>query len=323
MSEPTVPQHLLELARRARIPHALSEAGLKERFGEQADIQISAGQVWRARWNEVSVLVLVAEALGQEVTTMPLTLDPPAEDDRCLVIDPSLTVFGVEVTAWAGLSGQLPLRVLEQLVDLWPDHVVNEIRLAGESPERQALPGTRWGRPFASELSPDAMVRAELEDDLEALRHAPALPAAVEGQTPLTLSSLLGKRLDFRTLVSALQPLGLSQSEVMSLLQGKRPITLAEAEIIAGVTGLPEEEIAEVVLPLPSGFVAEVDHPRWRRTWRQRADRDGTDEATARLRESYDMFARAARQTGAEEPDWQARLTQYLRRSSDGGQERM
>ncbi len=321
MNEPTIPQHLLELARRARIPRTLSEAGLKERFGEPADNGVAVGQVWRARWDEISVLLLVVGIGDLDVTAVPLTLDPPAEDDRCLLVVPSSTVFGVEVTAWAGLSGELPLRVLEQLVDVWPDDLVSGIDTAVGSPGGEVPAGTRRGRRIVSELAPSAMVRAELEDDLDALRQAPALPIAVEGQSPRPLSSVLGKGPKLAVLLPALRPLGLSQPEVMSLLNGKRYPTPEEAEVIAGVTGVARDEVAEAVLPLPRDFVAEVDQPRWRRTWRQRAERDGTDEATARLRESYEMFARAARQTGAEEADWQARLSQYLHRSSQRGQE--
>ena len=92
---------------------------------------------------------------------------------------------------------------------------------------------------------------------------------------------------------------------------GQATNTPAIASAVASVTGIAAAQAAGAVQPLPALFVEEVDHPRWREVWRERAKRTGGREADARLTVSYEMFARAARQTGAYEPDWRARLAQF------------
>src|SRR5882762_895075 len=49
-------QDYLELARNAAAPQ-LSPAGRRARFGDTRDHPIQRGQIWRASWDEVSVLV--------------------------------------------------------------------------------------------------------------------------------------------------------------------------------------------------------------------------------------------------------------------------
>jgi DNA-binding transcriptional regulator YdaS (Cro superfamily) len=312
MSEPTVPQHLLELARRARVPEALSPTGLNSRFGEPANYEVATSQVWRARWDAISVLVLILGIEDRTVHVVPVTLDLPAEDERSLIVEPGLTTFGIHVTVWVGLAGDLPSRVLEQPVDLWPDELVHGIANLVHDPAASVPTGTRRGDPITSDLAPEALLRAELEDDLESLRQAPALPVAADGEDARPLSAVLGRKVDLKALVAAL---GWPQHEVMNLLNGRRALTPEEVGVVADATGVSPEEVAKAVRLLPPDFVAEVEQPRWRSTWRHRADRDGTDETTARLRQSYDMFARAARQTGGGPDDWRARLEQYRRRS--------
>jgi hypothetical protein len=310
MSDLGVPQRFLDLAKQARGPRALSEKGLGERFGELTEIEIDVGQVWRARWEEVSVLVLVLAVDDRNILAAPVTIDPSAEDDHSLVLESSSTAFGVETTVWAGLVATVPVRVLDRPVDKWSEDLVHWTTHTAQGQSSAIPPGTRQGRAIQSELDPAAQLKAELADDLELLSQAPYLPVDTSDVTSRSLASLLGTNFDLGSLCSSL---GLPPPEVIKLLRGKIPLTPDQIKVIAGVTGLSSEEIASTVRRLPPGLVVHAEHPRWRPTWARRAQRLHISEAQARLTGSYEVFALSARETGGGEPDWGKRLRQFLR----------
>ncbi|WP_093481309.1 MULTISPECIES: hypothetical protein [unclassified Streptomyces] len=309
MGDSGVPQRFLDLARQVRGPRALSEAGLRERFGDPAQAELEPGQVWRARWDEVSMLVLVLDVDAREVNAVPVTIDPPGEDETSVVVDGSRTAFGVDATVWAGLVSCVPMRVLERVVDVWDDDIVGCTAAQAQGRPALAAAGVRGGQPIRSALEPDAEVRAGLTDDLEYLRHAPGLPVEESGRPAGTLASLLGARPDLRTLCSALE---MPQPEVMKLLRGKIPLPPDRIDAIASATGLPAAQIARTVRPLPADLVYAAEHPRWRSVWVRRARQLEVSEAQARLSGGYGAFALAARQTGGGVADWDARLRQFL-----------
>ncbi|HUY44181.1 MAG TPA: hypothetical protein VMV92_00425 [Streptosporangiaceae bacterium] len=310
MSDPRIPQRLLDLAKQAQAPRELSGQALRERSGELVDVEIQAGQVWRARWEDISVLVLILAIEGRDVRAAPVTIDPPADDDHSLVLEGQSTAFGVDTTVWAGLAGTVPIRVLERPVDACSDEVIQWTRSASEGRPGDVPAGARQGHLISSELDPAALARAEIADDLEALRQAPGLPAAAPGQQPRGLASLLGTQLDLASLCTALD---LPQPEVMKILRGKAPLTAGQIEMIARVTGLTAERVAASVRPLPLGLVVRMEHPRWRHTWQERARTYRVSESEARLAGSYGAYSLAARQTGGGEPDWDERLRRFLR----------
>jgi len=315
MSNLGVPQRFLDLAEQARGPRALSEEGLREHFGEPAKVEIEAGQVWRVHWGEVSALVLVLVVEDRDVLVAPVMIDPPAEDDRSVVLEGSFTAFGVQATVWAGLTSAIPIRVLDRPVDEWSEVLVRWVTLTAQGLPSAIPSGTRQGREIQSELDPAALIRAELADDLESLRQAPGLPVATTGVTHRDLASLLGNNLDLAGLCSSL---GLRQSEVMRILRGQTPLTPDQVEIVARVTGLSSKGIASTVRPLPLGLVVTVEHPRWRPIWARRAQRLHIGEDQARLTVGYGVFALAARETGGGEPDWNQRLRQFLHQEETG-----
>lgn len=316
MSKRGTVQDYLELARRAAAPQ-LSAAGRRARFGDTHDHPIHPGQIWRASWDDVRRLVVIRYVEGTEIDVIPLTVDPPAEDADCFVLDDRSTAFGADATLWAGLSTTLPMRVLDEIID----QLTDKMSTWACDPDSNLPDGVRRGRAPSHPFDTSIEVRAMIGDDLTALRSSPALPVAPDGdgQPVLTLASILGKNVDLEALVSALSPLGLDQPAVMSLLRGKRPVSPEIASAIASVTGIEAARVAGAVKPLPARFVEEVDHPRWRHVWRERAQRTGSREEDARLAVSYEMFARAARQTGGQEPDWHARLAQFRELAEPSG----
>ncbi|MFI5796864.1 hypothetical protein [Streptomyces sp. NPDC051677] len=310
MSEPVVPQRFLDLAAAVRAPKELSVEGLRARFGNPAEVRLAVGQVWRARWEEASLLVLVLAIADREVNAVPVTIDPPGEDAASLVVDGARTAFGVESTVWAGLAGPVPLRVLDRVVDLWePDLVAWAAEMAdGGAPSVPA--GARQGTVPASVFDASEEVRAELEDELDALRAAPGLPEAKGTEKVVSLGALLNGLPDLPVLGAAL---GVPQPEVMRILRGSVPLKPGQVEAVASATGLSVDAVAKTVRPLPAALVAAAEHPRWRETWIRRAKRLGVSEGEARLSGGYGTLALAARETGGAEPDWEGRLRQFLR----------
>jgi transcriptional regulator with XRE-family HTH domain len=200
--------------------------------------------------------------------------------------------------------------VLERVVDAWGDDLVDCVVRWIRGEREPALSGMRAGQSIRSALEPTAAVRAQLADDLAYLRQTPALPVQEPGQVVRNLASLLGDRLNVASLCDAL---GLPQPEVMKLLRGKLPLSPDQINAVAAATGIPAEEVACTVAPLPVDLVRAVEHPRWRTTWVRRARRLQVSEAQVRLSGAYGAFALAARQTGGAAADWDARLRRFLR----------
>jgi hypothetical protein len=309
MGEWEVPEHLLRLAAQAAKPD-LQPARLRERFGAAEQVRIEEGQVWRARWNGAVVLVLVLDVGDRDVRAVPLTLDPPAEDESCLVLDGQRSVFGVDVTVWAGMVQTVPVRVLDQVLDAWDSDLVGCTRAVAQGRPGDPAAGMRAGSAPGSLFEDSVALRAELEDDLAELQAAPGLASAA-GVSPAqgSLAVLLGGRPDIAELTKAL---GKPQSQVMAILRGKRLLEPEDIASLARATGLSQEEIADTVQPLPEDLVEAVEHPRWRPVMTHLAKHGAGGEAQARLRAGYGAFALAARETGGSSPDWDARLKQFL-----------
>ncbi|MET9030954.1 hypothetical protein ABZW96_35920 [Nocardia sp. NPDC004168] len=318
MSDPTTLDMLLELARRARVPEALTEGGRTRRFGATHDVVVQRGQLWRASWDETSLLVLVLRVEQTTVAAAPVTVDPPAEDEHCAVVGITATALEVEATVWMGLRSELPMRVLDTVVDQWADRIVDDLNSDSVelSADDQSL--VRRGLPITSEYDTAAAIRAEIADDLDALRSSPALPASTGEDKGRPLAAVLGESLDLAALAAVLKPFGLNQGETMQIVRGKKGLTPDQARAVADSTGIAVEAVLNAVQPLPQALVAEAEHPRWRESWRAWAEQEGVDEATARIRVSYGAYALAARQTGSNAPDWAGRLEQVLLRRHRG-----
>src|SRR6266511_1608277 len=88
----------------------------------------------------------------------------PGEDVSSLILDAKSTVLGQPMTVWGGLARAVPLRVLDQLLDVVADEIVvwcQHIRAGRPA----AVPGgARTGDRISSPLEPAAEVRAQLED---------------------------------------------------------------------------------------------------------------------------------------------------------------
>lgn len=285
-----VPPELLALAERTTAPQ-LTAAALARRFGPRSTWVPAAGQLWRAVREDVTALVLLLAVQAESVTAAPVTVEPGEADDTVVL---NGTALGVPATVWAGLRRPLPVSVLDRPVDDVGTDVVR--RVVSQAAAGGGAPVTEF-----------ADVRAELEDDLAILAEDPAgtaaaaAPAGVEAAPEMDVNALDSAALD-----EAAARLAVPLPVVLDLIDGKRPPTSIEADVLREVLGaLPEST------PPPVGLVVELAQPRWRGLVRQHTRRGDLTESTARSRLAYEVAAMAARQTGGQEPSWAGRIRRW------------
>jgi hypothetical protein len=291
---------LIGLARTAAQPQ-LTELSLRERFGRPDQWPLRPGAVWRARWDDVALLILlVGNPSATTVTVTPVTFDGTGADADTLLVA-SASGHGVRLTVWRALRRDLPLAVLDRPIDELVPAVV-AWTAGGPAPEDAQIGGPTL--PSAASRSP---VRADLEDDLD------ALIAAVSALTPVSSRrSATGTPKRVRVSPSEEQfdalmaRLGVSLPVVLDLVDGKRQPSPEEATALLDIVGVTPE-----VTPPPAELVVEMYHPRWKATVLDLARRRDVNEAAARTAMASGAFALAARQTGEQAPDWRERLARW------------
>lgn len=297
-----IPDELLRDAAAAAVP-TLTPAALRERFGPPSDWRILPGQLWRAAWDDVTMLLLIVSVSGEAVTAAPATVDPAVEADDSLIVDATRSVLAEPVTIWSGLMRQIRLEVLDQPIDEIGADVAKWCTTKSGMPHSSRL-GSAPASPFEMDIDVGAMVA----DDIEVLANAPSWAAEVD--FALTKDSAAVSPPSRDQLAALRSRLGLALPEILALVDGKRPATSAgEIEALREVLGhVPRVE------PPARGLVIELSHPRWRSAARAFARRSGRGEAEARLEMAYGISgaSMAARQTGEREPAWRDRVARWV-----------
>lgn len=306
-----VPDRVRRLASAVRAPRGLTSEGLRERFGDLEQVEPAPGQVWRARWDEVSRLVLLLSAEERWWRVAPVSIEPTGEDERSLVLEGTRTVFGVEVTVWAGLTRSIPTGTLSCVIDEWDQDVPAWCRDTVIGREAPPPPGTRRGQPIADLWATGSPTRGTLADELEVLAEAPLVPTVATSTVDLRAAA---KTVGLRAVVETLD---VAQPEAMAILSRKQRVTVAQAKALGSLFNLPAEDIAAASGSLPVDLAVELEQPRWRRTWRRLARQLGGTEVMARLTAGFGTLGMAYRQTGTSTPDWRARLGQWLSMQPD------
>jgi hypothetical protein len=286
---------LLHLASEVAQPQ-LTEPALHERFGVPDEWPLRPGAVWRARWDDVALLVLLVETpTVSAVNVAPVTFDSTAPDSDTLVAS-APAARGLPVTVWRALRCDIPLAVLDRPIDEMPQDLVSWVT-GGAVPD-----GSTLGAP-ALPFAPTSGVRAGLQNDLDALVQAvPDLEVAAR-PAPVQRERISPTDEQYAALVDRL---GMALPAVLDLVDGKRQPSEEESAALRELLGvIPDVE------PTPVELVLEMNYPRWKRTVLDLAERDGLREAAARMAMANGVLALAARQTGAHAPDWRERLARW------------
>ena len=290
-----IPQELLALAEQSAATQ-LTEAALDDRFGRRSTWLPTVGQLWRAAHEDVTALVLLVAVDAESVSAVPVTVESTDVDVDTIVLDGS--ALGAPVTVWTGLRGSLPVEVLDRPIDDLGAAAVQQVADAAA------------GRQPVTELAASD-IRAELVDDLVVLATATAEvdtasdTAQAAPAAGIDLDALEPDVLE-EALVEAAARLDVALPVVLELIDGRRPPTPAEADVLrATVGGVPETSAP------PSGLVVELAQPKWRGLVRQFRRQGHSTDRMARTTMAYEINAMAARQTGDREPYWPDRILRW------------
>jgi hypothetical protein len=226
-------QELLGLAHEATQPQ-LTEPALRERFGVPDHWPLRPGAVWRARWDDVAMLILlVGNPTATTVTAIPVTFDDAGADaDTLLVRAPAAR--GVLLTVWRTLHRDLPLAVLDRPVDELAPAVV-AWTTGGPAPDDVQL-----GGPTLPSVASRSPVRADLEDDLDALIASVPAPTSA---SPKAAAAEPRKRISpsDEQLAALIARLDAGLPVVLDLVDGKRQPSPEEAAALLDVVGVTPE----------------------------------------------------------------------------------
>lgn len=284
---------LLSQAPVSRLHTALADGEVPDR--------VETGQLWRARWSDVTALVLVVDASEQTlpaVVSVSVGLDVPA-GSRAGTLALNGRVVS-RATVWPTARVELPLRTLEALVE----HSAATTRAAVAASEQPIPPDV---------YDPAADLIADLDDDLAALAGAPGLSTLADDLAPAaSLRDVLpgdtGGKLD-----ALEQALGMDQAAAMDLLRSPASLPDLDAAALERHLGLEPGALPRSEPAFPPALVSELDHPRWRRQVLARVD-EGTDELVARRQAASAAYALAARENPTSSPSWRERLSMVLER---------
>ncbi len=267
---------------------------------------LRAGQLWRASWQNTRALVLLLNDAtdAQEGTSeVPVALATLAEQpaDRSAV--PSLTAPTRTLhalTVWPSLQARLGTHVLLALVE----HSAETAALATAATASSDGSGEQGA---VDPFDPSARLLAELADELYILASAPTVLVATAGNQVRLKDALPGPPAQqLRTLTTEL---GLRQDQAMALLRDQHALTSEQARRLEAVYDLPAGTLPDDEA-LPAEVVRELDHPRWRATWRAAASRTGADEVSVKQRIGRRAYALAARESGPS--NWTQRIALVL-----------
>lgn len=282
---------------RATISDLAVPAALLKSWAEPTPA-LERGTLWRADWNDTVALIVVT-GTSPKLTVAPLSLEPSLAGHDTFRLEASESPLGVVAHAWLALEVEVGTWVLGQFVGkVGPD-------LNGGHPHGSSSASTS-----AWELPSVRLYRAILRDQCEALRSARWRLAPVDGAP----SGHLRDVVSFTALTDAV---GGNPRRALSIWRGQATLSDDEAQAVAAAVGIGIEQLPSDEPALPEALVAELEHPARGSQVRSVASRRGLQTEEAYRLFGAEVYALAARQTGAREPDWGLRLDAYFADAAD------
>jgi hypothetical protein len=296
------------------------------------EAEVTAGQVWRLRWDTQQILVAVIAVHGWLVEVAPVSTDAEHADSFTWRLPADATDLGVDLGAVLSAEGTVPLFTFERLVaDL-------RRTVGAEAPSvlRALQRAVRTGDLPPPEI-PTGPVTGELDIDRVELRTAlqeqlaPFVAAAYavpEGAAEDALSELVRQRSGDDP--AAFTDAGVTPGIYLRISRGERATPEVAAKL-AEALGLTVEQVLELNPPLPPVAILEVSRPRLRHRFESSAE-PVSEVMRARWLVAENALAGAARTVsgselvddgGGGDPALAARvesaLDDWLRRRHDTG----
>jgi len=280
--------------RGSRRPPSLD--GLTAVFAARPDDPV-AGEVWRAAWGPTVQLILVLGVGHDDIDAMPLSPDLELADDDTVSFEPGPPLKHA-LGAWRSLRSRLPARVLDVRVSA----------AASDDSVTRILSGAGIGAAVSSVLDERAQLRSVLSDRMTLLGKASWAPERVDQID-------IGARIkEVGAKPSALaRELGVTPGEITDLARGDRTPSADQATKLAGLLGVPAEQLR--VGSLDPELVRALDRPRFRKRLAELGRAEGyTDEAAWRLQVARNELPVAARVTRSKDPRhrWEGLIEDYL-----------
>lgn len=271
------------------------------------DDEVHPGQLREAIWGDVEATVLIIEVDDEnaEVTVNPVSLEPGVADEHSLLLAAEAVPLRSGISVWPHVTAILSFVVLDGLVAELPADAMSVIRRSPSTARSESYQTTGSGPRFGTDPLPGSGAALAIDDLLDSVDGLVAIrPArhhrssgAQKPSFPLGLSDLI-------------TTLGVTQSEAMSIIRGKRALTPDQAELVARAANVPTADVTAAALPLPEELERELMEPRWRAVIRQRSG--PRDETEAREELGRSAFALAARDKGTGRELWRQRIQAVL-----------
>lgn len=264
----------------------------------EAPPEPTAGQIWRAAWDEVVEVVAIRYVDGTDVSVVPISFETDYADTQAHVLPAIATSLEVAVAAWAGMERHLPVRVLHRCLGAvsgdmtasWP----------------QSVPGARQGRRIVTSIDPRTQHQAELEDHLDSLSEADWAPAGTGVLAQWLREANIGVEELSKTA-------NCSTAQALALRRGQAVVTEREAETLAFLLGRSVAEIIAANPPVPEPLRARLDRPAWRAFVQRLARLRDLPERLAWQAAAYGTLRMAGRETAGDDGAiWDQRLERYF-----------
>ncbi|MEV1013040.1 hypothetical protein AB0I89_30560 [Micromonospora sp. NPDC049801] len=258
------------------------------------------GQLWRARWADVTELVLLLHVDASEVDAAPASLEDAFGDVDTVVLPPTLTTLNSPIAVWAGASRNVPVCALDrQIGDTRLDPTLNLVEWATAN-------GAVRGRRVIGAIDPLAEFRGRLLDAMTTLEEATWAPAGTGRLSHLIAAAGV-------TISDLIQQLGVAPQRALAIRRGQAAASEREARGLAAMLSLTVAEILNANPSLPPDLVQALSMPRCRENVSRLALEWGCDERDVWQVAAFGVYELAARQTGGvAQPAWAERIDRYF-----------
>lgn len=262
---------------------------------------LRAGQVWRARWDDVLTLVIIDTVLCEytnEVRVAPVTIGDEDADDSAVILPADISDLNVTLSVWPEMVAEIPALVLER----WVSAIARYADLATIVAAAKGGELLR-GLPILRSDSPRRRERRLLELAMEVLASAAHVTGGT-GHLPAMLAEISSSQLALT--------LEVTPAVARNIRRGRAILGPHQAELVGALVGVPALDLLAANPEPPSALIEDAT----------RLDRGPAIRAIAAAHHESDSDAFAdliqnvwglvARGDQVDSEDWSGRIDTYI-----------